>query len=88
MDKRSQGMKLAGAALLTLAALQISAFDAFAAKEKFQRSKPHVNVGTIGTTSASGAGGMTSTPEQPSGDTPVDCEPDPAKAVETSRPPC
>jgi hypothetical protein len=91
MDKRSQVMKLAGAALLTLAALQISAFDAFAAKEKFVRSKPHVNVGTIGTTSsATSAGGMTapSTPEQPSDNTPADCEPDPSKAGESSRPPC
>ena len=88
MDKRSQGMKLAGAALLTLAALQISAFDAFAAKEKFTRTKPHVNVGTIGTTSSQSAGGMTSTPDQGSDTVPPDCEPDPSKAGETSRPPC
>jgi hypothetical protein len=89
MDKRSQVMKLAGAALLTLAALQMSAFDAFAAKETFVRSKPHVNVGTIGpATSQTGAGGMTSTPEQPSDNITADCEPDPSKTGEASRPPC
>jgi hypothetical protein len=91
MNKQSRGMNRAGAALLTLAALQISTFDAFAAKEKFVRNKPHVNVGTIGTTSSpTGPGGMTSTPstpEQPTEEV-ADCEPDPAKAAETSRPPC
>jgi len=89
MDKRSKVMKLAGAALLALAALQISAFDAFAAKEKFVRNKPHVNVGTIGTTSSqTSGGGMTTAPEQPSDNATPDCESDPAKAAETSRPPC
>jgi hypothetical protein len=67
-------MKFAGAALLALAALPLSTFDAFAAKEKFVRNKPHVNVGTIGSTSSpAGAGSMTTT-----GD--ADCEPDPSKA--------
>lgn len=89
MNKRSRGMKLAGAAVLALAALQLSAPDAFAAKDKFERSKPHVNVGTIGTTSSpTGAGDMTAPPDQPSDAMPADCEPDPAKAAETSRPPC
>ena len=88
MVDRSQVMKLAGAALLTMFAMQLSAFDALAAKEKFTRTKPHVNVGTIGTTSSDSAGGMTSTPDQGSDAVPTDCEPDPSKAGETSRPPC
>ena len=84
MNKQSRGMKLAGAAVLALAALQVSAFDAFAAKEKFTRNKPHVNVGTTGTTSSqTGAGGMTTTT---SGD--ADCEPDPSKVGGSSPPPC
>ena len=88
MNKRSQGMKLAGAALLALAALQISAFDAFAAKEKFTRNKPHVNVGTTGPSSSqSTAEGMTTTPST-AGQPPADCEPDSSKVGETSRPPC
>jgi hypothetical protein len=88
MNKQSRGMKFAGTALLALAALQISAFDAFAAKEKFTRSKPHVNVGTTGPSSSqSTADGMTATPST-DGQPPADCEPDPARAAETSRPPC
>ncbi len=83
MNKQSRVMTFAGAAVLALAALQISAFDAFAAKEKFTRNKPHVNVGTIGTTSSpTGAGGMTTTT---TGD--ADCQPDPSKTGESS-PPC
>jgi hypothetical protein len=86
MDKKA--MKLAGAALLTLFALPLSAPDAFAAKEKFQRSKPHVNVGTIGPTSSeTPAGSMTTAPTETT-DTVPECEPDPAKAAQSSRPPC
>ena len=42
--------RLFAAALAVLAGAQAFAVDAFAAKEKFERSKPHVNVGTIGQT--------------------------------------
>jgi hypothetical protein len=81
MNKHAKVMKVA--VLLALAALPLSAPDAFAAKDKFERSKPHVNVGTIGTTSSqTGAGGMTTTT---SGD--AECPPDPSKAGESS-PPC
>jgi hypothetical protein len=87
MNKQSRGMKLAGAALLTLAALQLSAFDAFAAKEKFTRSKPHVNVGTTGTTSSQSTADEITTAPSTDGQ-PADCEPDPSKVGESSRPPC
>jgi hypothetical protein len=71
MARLSRSVKLAGAVLLALGALQISAPDAFAAKEKFVRNKPHVNVGTIGTTSSpSGAGTVTTAPSQPTEETP------------------
>jgi hypothetical protein len=86
MDKNV--MKLAGAALFALGALQLAAPDAFAAKEKFVRNKPHVNVGTIGpASSGTPAGSMTMAPTE-TPDTAPDCEPDPSKVGESPPPPC
>ena len=71
MARLSHAVKLAGIALLALGALLIVASDAMAAKEKFVRNKPHVNVGTIGPTSSQGGTGtVTTTPSQPAEETP------------------
>ena len=48
MDVRMSSTKLLAAASLTTLALLFLSADAMAAKAKFERSKPHVNVGTIG----------------------------------------
>ncbi|MGI9385042.1 MAG: hypothetical protein ACR2PO_17965 [Methyloligellaceae bacterium] len=48
MSNQSQTPRLLAAALAVLAGTQLLAFNAQAAKEKFERTKPHVNVGTIG----------------------------------------
>ena len=50
MTPQSRTLRLFAAALAVLAGAQALAFDALASKEKFVRSKPHVNVGTIGQT--------------------------------------
>ena len=75
MASLSHAAKLVGVALIAIGALLIAASDAMAAKEKFTRNKPHVNVGTIGSTSQpSGPGGVTSAPSQPpEGDAEGDC---------------
>jgi len=69
-------------------AFSLLAVDAMAAKEKFERTKPHVNVGTIGhvddpnpTELTAPTGGTTSTSQSP-GD--KDCKPDPSKAGDQS----
>jgi hypothetical protein len=68
-------VKFAGAALLALSVLQLSASGAMAAKEQFTRNKPHVNVGSTGSTSSpTGAGDVTSTSGQPTGDGQAACE--------------
>jgi hypothetical protein len=71
MKRRSLAVKLVCVALLAAGALQISASGAMAAKEQFTRNKPHVNVGSTGSTSPqSGTGDVTSSPSQPTGDGP------------------
>ena len=75
MFSRSYAMQLAGAALLAIGALHIAASDAMAAKEKFTRNKPHVNVGTVGSTSSQGGTSTVTTPSQPAGDGPeAECD--------------
>lgn len=44
----SQIPKVAGLTLLTAFSIHFVTTDAMAAKEKFERTKPHVNIGTIG----------------------------------------
>jgi hypothetical protein len=80
--------RLAAMALATTFALPLLAVDAMAAKEKFERTKPHVNVGTIGHVDTPNpaeltapTGGTTSTSNSP-GDN--DCKPDPSKAGDQS----
>ena len=69
MASLSNAAKCAGVALIASGSLLIAVSDATAAKEKFTRNKPHVNVGTIGSTSQpSSPGGVTSTPSQPADD--------------------
>ena len=76
MARLSKAVKLAGAVMLAFGVLQISAPDAMAAKEKFTRNKPHVNVGTIGPTSSQGGTStVTTTPSRPPADGPeVECD--------------
>jgi hypothetical protein len=82
-------MQLAGAALLAIGALHIAASDAMAAKEKFTRNKPHVNVGTVGSSSQpSGPGGVTSAPTQPAeGASEGECPTPPTGETGTGTPP-
>ena len=48
MPNTFQPLRLLAAALAVLAGAQALSIDAKAAKAKFERKKPHVNVGTIG----------------------------------------
>lgn len=54
MEARSRPTRLILAASLALFASQAFVTGAMAAKEKFERTKPHVNVGTIGKTETPG----------------------------------
>ena len=69
-------------------ALTFVAADAMAAKEKFERTKPHVNVGTIGNVDQDGPGGL-ATPDGEAATSPndnrpggQDCKPDPSKPAD------
>jgi hypothetical protein len=76
--------RLAAMTLATATALPLLAADAMAAKEKFERTKPHVNVGTIGHVDNPNPAELTA----PAGETTPtsnnsgasDCKPNPSKA--------
>jgi hypothetical protein len=89
MASLSYAAKLAGVALIVFGALLIAASDAMAAKEQFTRNKPHVNVGTTGSTSQpSGPGGVTSAPSQPTeGEAEGECPKRPTGETGTGTPP-
>jgi len=88
MNLRALLASLTGAAVAATLALPFFAVDAMAAKEKFQRTKPHVNVGTIGHVDnpnpaelTAPAGGTTPTPDNSGAN---DCKPDPSKVEDQS----
>jgi hypothetical protein len=83
---RTPPARLGTIALAAMVALPFLAADAMAAKETFQRSKPHLNVGTIGhppqepgNLANSGGTGTTSPDADPDG---KDCKPDPSKPAD------
>lgn len=78
--------RFAALALATMVALLLLAADAMAAKEKFERTKPHVNVGTIGHVDNPNPGELTA-PESGAASTSGssganDCKPDPSKPAD------
>jgi hypothetical protein len=86
MDIPIPSAKLATMALAAMVALAFLAADAMAAKEKFERTKPHVNVGTIGQVDQEPVGlanpvGSGATPPVP-GPSGNDCKPDPSKPAD------
>jgi hypothetical protein len=89
MDIHSRPTRLFVAAVVTLFASQAFVSGAMAAKEKFERTKPHVNVGTIGndetppnqlTTEQNGSQAIV--------EMPADCDDRPNKADGSPRPEC
>ena len=88
MTIRMPFTRLAMVVLAAMVALPFVAADAMAAKEKFERTKPHVNVGTIGNSDQDGPGGLatpagdgTTTPND-TGPADQDCKPDPSKPAD------
>ena len=86
MNTSTVRARLTGAALAAMFALPFLAADAIAAKEKFQRSKPHVNVGTIGHVEepdnlANPGGSGTTAPADDRLDS-QNCTPDPSKPTD------
>jgi hypothetical protein len=93
MNIRALLASLTGAAAAATVALPLFAVDAMAAKEKFQRTKPHVNVGTIGNVDQepggqTNAGGNGTTSLQSNDPSDQDCEPAPSKAAGQSTTSC
>lgn len=73
-------VRLAMVALAASFASPLFTADAMAAKEKFQRTKPHVNVGTIGNVDqeprglAVSQGGESRSPSNPNSSADEDCQ--------------
>jgi hypothetical protein len=81
-------IKLAVPALLALSALHVAATGAMAAKETFQRTKPHVNVGSGQTGTATNQLATGQDGSQATIQLPADCDEKPNKADGTPRPEC
>lgn len=85
MNIRMPLARLAAVAIAAMVAVPLLAADAMAAKAKFERNKPHVNVGTIGhvdqqpgalaTPDSNGTAAPDSSPDD-------DCKPDPSKSAD------
>jgi hypothetical protein len=93
MDARKQLARLIGSGLVTTVALAVLSVDAMAAKEKFQRSKPHVNVGTIGSPDSGQQDNLiapmgTGTASPQPGSLAGDCAQDPSTPTGQPTPPC